>query len=105
MPLIGYADGGSASTGGEIAAAPVWIGGKSLQQVDDLRSQLKGAIVMTEPVMTDFVRKDRPQPSEDNYVAMSAAYATSVGGAPAAAERVRLPRSASPGFFATPAPA
>ena len=35
---------------------------------------------MTDPIMTNFVRKDRPQPSDPDYVPMSAAYATSVGG-------------------------
>src|SRR5579862_2768642 len=78
LPLIGYADGWSSSTNGEIVGAPVWIGGKSPEQVDDLRTKLKGAIVMTEPVMTNFVRKDRPQPSDPAYAPMSAAYATSV---------------------------
>ena len=29
LPLIGYADGWSASTSGEIVAAPVFIGGKT----------------------------------------------------------------------------
>ena len=42
-------------------------------------AQLKGAIVMSQPMMTNFVRKDRPQPSDPDYVPMSAAYATSVG--------------------------
>lgn len=79
LPLIGYADGWSAATSGEIIAAPVWIGGKSPEQVDDLRPRLKGAIVLSDPVMTNFVRKDRPQPSDPDYVPMSAAYATSVG--------------------------
>jgi len=82
LPLIGYADGWSSATSGEIVAAPVWIGGKSPEQVDDLRTRLKGAIVMTEPVMTNFVRKDRPQPSDPDYAPMSAAYATSVGQRP-----------------------
>lgn len=82
LPLIGYADGWSSSTSGEIVAAPVWIGGKSPEQVADLRTALKGAIVMTEPMMSDFVRKDRPQPSDAGYVPMSAAYATSVGRRP-----------------------
>src|ERR1700681_1408062 len=39
LPLIGYADGWSASTSGEIVGAPVWIGGKSPEQVDDLHSR------------------------------------------------------------------
>jgi carboxypeptidase Q len=77
LPLIGYADGWSSATPGDIVAAPVWIGGKSPEQVDELRQKLKGAIVMTDPIMTNFVRKDRPQPSDAAYVPMSAAYATS----------------------------
>jgi hypothetical protein len=79
LPLIGYADGWSASTSGEISAAPVWIGGKTPEQVEAMRAGLKGAIVMTDPIMTNFVRTDRPQPDDPNYVPMSAAYATSVG--------------------------
>jgi carboxypeptidase Q len=85
LPLIGYADGWSASTGGEVVAAPVFIGGKSPDEVESMRAQLKGAIVMTQPVMTNFVRKDRPQPSDPGYVPNSAAYATSVGRPAAAA--------------------
>jgi carboxypeptidase Q len=79
LPLIAYADGWSASTAGEIVAAPVFLGGKASQDVAAQRAQLKGAIVMTQPVMTTFIRKDRPQPSDPNYVPLSAAYATSVG--------------------------
>jgi carboxypeptidase Q len=82
LPLIGYADGWSASTSGEIVAAPVFIGGKAPEDVAALRAQLKGAIVMTQPMMTNFVRKDRPQPSDPSYEPMSAAYATSAGARP-----------------------
>src|SRR5439155_10742481 len=45
----------------------------------ELGVQLKGAIVFSQPMMTNFVRKDRPQPSDPDYVPMSAAYATSAG--------------------------
>ena len=79
MPLVGYADGWSESTPGDIVAAPVFVGGKSVAEVQAMAPQLKGAIVMTAPMMTNFVRKDRPQPSDPNYVPNSAAYATSVG--------------------------
>jgi hypothetical protein len=86
LPLLGYADGWSASTGGEIVAAPVFIGGKAPDEVEAMRAQLKGAIVMSQPMMANFVRKDRPQPSDPNYVPGSAAYATSIGrGGPPAA--------------------
>jgi len=84
LPLIGYADAWSASTNGDIVATPVFIGGKPLDEVEAMRAQLKGAIAMTQPIMTNFVRKDRPQPSDRAYVPNSAAYATSVG-RPAAA--------------------
>ena len=91
LPLIGYADGWSASTTGEIVAAPLFVGGKSPAEVDALRPQLRAAIVMTDPIMTNFVRKDRPQPSDSEYVPLSAAYATGIGQArpstPSAAQR------------------
>jgi carboxypeptidase Q len=79
LPLIGYADGWSASTSGEIVASPVLIGGKSPEDVAAMRAEIKGAIVLTQPIMTSFVRKDRPQPSDAGYTPNSAAYATSVG--------------------------
>ncbi len=79
LPLIGYADAWSPSTRGELTAAPVFVGDRTPADVANMRAQLKGAIVMAAPVMANFVRKDRPQPSDPNYVAMSAAYATSVG--------------------------
>jgi hypothetical protein len=79
LPLIGYADGWSPSTSGELVAVPVFVGDRSPEDVGAMAGQLKGAVVMTQPVMSAFVRKDRPQPSASDYVPMSAAYATSVG--------------------------
>src|SRR5579871_4254398 len=92
LPLIGYADAWSPPTTGEIIATPVFAGGKSPEEIDQMRTQLKGAIVMTQPIMTSFVRKDRPQPSEPDYVALSAGYATGIGrprpAGPTAAQRI-----------------
>ncbi|HLG99719.1 MAG TPA: M20/M25/M40 family metallo-hydrolase [Bryobacteraceae bacterium] len=79
LPLIGYADAWSPSTAGEIIATPVFVGGKSPEEVERTRAQYKGAIVMTQPILTNFVRKDRPQPSDPDYVALSAGYATGIG--------------------------
>jgi carboxypeptidase Q len=79
LPLIGYADAWTPSTAGEIVASPLFIGGKTPAEVEAISATLKGAIVMTDPVMTNFVRKDRPNPSDSAYEANSAAYATSVG--------------------------
>jgi hypothetical protein len=86
MPIIAYADGWSESTPGELVAAPVLAGDKTPEQLEAMKSSLKGAIVMTQPIFERFVRKDRPNPSDPAYVANSAAYATSVG-RPAAARR------------------
>lgn len=110
LPLIGYADGWSPSTPGEVVAAPVFLGGKNADEIGAMGARLKGAIVMAQPMMTDFVRKDRPQPSETSYVANSAAYATSVGrpAAPArptetAAQRTaRVLREAGAGVLLKP---
>jgi hypothetical protein len=80
LPLLGYADGWSSATNGEIVASPVFLDNKtSPQELTALAPQMKGAIVMTQPILTNFVRKDRPQPSDPDYVPMSAAYATSAG--------------------------
>jgi hypothetical protein len=88
LPLLGYADAWSRSTAGEVAGAPVLVAGKSPEEIAALGPQLKGAIVLSQPMMTNFVRKDRPQPSDPDYVPMSAAYATSAGrGRGAAAAR------------------
>src|SRR5580765_7822887 len=89
LPLVGYADGWSAATNGDIVAVPIFLGGKAPEEIEALRGQLKGAIVMPSAMMTNFVRKDRPNPSDASYEPNSAAYATSVGrgrGATAQAE-------------------
>src|SRR3954468_17041766 len=74
LPLIGYADGWSAATNGELVAAPVFVGGASPAELDAMRPALKGAIVMSQPMMTNFIRTDRPNPSEPGYQPNSAAY-------------------------------
>src|SRR5271167_3232381 len=48
QPLIGYADGWSASTSGEITATPLWTAGKSAEEIEALKPRLNGAIVMTD---------------------------------------------------------
>jgi carboxypeptidase Q len=94
LPLLGYADGWSPSTNGEIVATPLFVGDRSPEDVAAMAGQLHGALVMTQPVMSAFVRKDRPQPSDPDYAPMSAAYATSVGNqrgrsnAPTPAQRI-----------------
>ncbi|HKE29291.1 MAG TPA: M20/M25/M40 family metallo-hydrolase [Bryobacteraceae bacterium] len=78
LPLLGYADAWSASTKGEIVATPVMVAGKTPEQIAAMGPALKGAIVLTMPTVTNFIRKDRPQPSDPAYVPNSAAFATNV---------------------------
>ena len=70
MPLIGYAEGWSPSTAGEIVAAPVWLAGKTADEVEAMRDSLKGAIVMSQPILTSFVRQDRADPSAPGYISL-----------------------------------
>lgn len=63
MPLIAYAEAWSASTSGELVATPVFVGGKAPADVTAMRARLAGAIVLAQPMVTAFVRDDRPQPA------------------------------------------
>jgi carboxypeptidase Q len=62
MPLIGYAEAWSASTRGDILATPIFIGGKSVADVQAMRDTLHGAMVLLQPE-AQFLREDRPQPT------------------------------------------
>jgi hypothetical protein len=64
MPLIGYPEAWSPATAGELVAAPLFVGDKSAEELEQLASKVKGAIVMTQPIQTSFVREDRQQPTE-----------------------------------------
>lgn len=99
FPLLGYADGWSSSTSGDVVGVPVLVAGKTPEEIAALGTKLRGAIVLTQPPVSDFIRKDRPQPSDPEYVPQSAAYATNstirpLNAAPAAPNAAqRLARS------------
>ena len=84
LPLIGYADAWSPSTQGELVAVPVFAPVKAPEDVTAMKDRLKGSIFMSQSILTNFVRKDRPNPSDPQYEPNSAAYATSVGQRPPA---------------------
>lgn len=63
MPLIGYAEAWSASTKGDLVGAPILVGGRPPADVAAMKDKLAGAIVLTQPVVTEFVREDRAQPT------------------------------------------
>jgi carboxypeptidase Q len=64
FPLVGYPDAWSPSTAGVLSGTPVYVGDKTLEELEGLRPQLKGAIVLTTPPQTQFITEDRPQPAE-----------------------------------------
>jgi hypothetical protein len=65
-PMIGYPDAWSESTKGDIVGTPLFIAGMPYDSLDRMRDRLKGAIVMTQPLMTTFIREDRINPTAAN---------------------------------------
>jgi hypothetical protein len=63
MPLVGYAEAWSASTRGELVGTPVLTAGRSAAEVAAMKDRLSGAIVLSQPVQSAFVRADREQPT------------------------------------------
>jgi carboxypeptidase Q len=62
-PLLAYPDAWSSSTQGEITGTPLYIAGLSADSLERMRDRLRGAIVMTQPMMTTFIREDRINPT------------------------------------------
>ena len=61
-PMIGYPDAWSAPTHGDVVGTPMLIAGISSDSLAKMKSSLKGAIVMTQPMVTNFIREDRVDP-------------------------------------------
>jgi hypothetical protein len=70
MPMIGYPDAWSPPTNGEISGTPIVIAGLSADSLETMRAALRGAIVMTQPMMTTFIRQDRANPTDPNAPAV-----------------------------------
>ena len=101
MPLIGYADGWSAPTQGVIEAAPIFVGDRSADQLEAGKASLKGAILLTQPLQTAFVRADRDQPSASETPVRIGAPPMPGSGRSAADQRriTEILRSANPGVL------
>jgi carboxypeptidase Q len=63
MPLIGFPEAWSASTTGEITGTPVFLGDKTQADIEKMKGQLKGAIVLSQRLQDSFERVDRKQPT------------------------------------------
>ncbi|HUF48099.1 MAG TPA: hypothetical protein VMM93_09795, partial [Vicinamibacterales bacterium] len=64
MPLIGYPEAWSASTSGEMVVSAVSIAGRTADAVEAMRGQLAGAAVLSQPIVGNFIRADRAQPTD-----------------------------------------
>jgi hypothetical protein len=65
-PMIGYPDAWSLPTNGDVVGTPILIAGMSADSLEKMRDRLRGAIVLTQPLMTNFIREDRINPTASN---------------------------------------
>ncbi len=63
FPLTGYPEAWTPSTKGEILATPVYVGDRTADELEELRSRLAGAIVLATPPQVQFRTRDRLQPA------------------------------------------
>jgi hypothetical protein len=95
-PMIAYPDAWSPSTKGDVTGTPMLIAGISADSLDKMREALRGAIVMTQPMMTTFIREDRMNPTAPNAppdeykpaAAIGSGRGGRGGGAPTEAQRI-----------------
>jgi len=64
MPLLAYADAWSPSTSGVVTGTPVYVGDSTAEQIEALGSRLSHAIVLTARPQTEYLTRDRPEPSQ-----------------------------------------
>lgn len=64
MPLLAYADAWSPSTSGVVTETPIYVGDSTAEEIDALGSRLRHAIVLTARPQTEYLDKDRPEPSQ-----------------------------------------
>src|SRR5262245_57326614 len=88
-PMVGYPDAWSPSTNGDVVGTPIFIAGMPYDSLDKMRSRLKGAIVLTQPLMTTFIREDRINPTAPPQPATGrGGRGGGRGGAPSDAQRI-----------------
>jgi hypothetical protein len=62
FPLTGYPEAWTPSTNGVVISRPVYVGDKTLEELDRLTPELRGAVVLTTPPQYEFITEDRLQP-------------------------------------------
>lgn len=64
MPLLAYAEAWSRATDGDVVAAAHYVGDKPAAELRALAPALRGAILLIQPPVTEFIRADRVQPDD-----------------------------------------
>ncbi len=62
LPLLGYAEAWTPSTAGEVLLNAVSTADKTPEQIAAMADRVKGAALLSQPVITAFVDRDREQP-------------------------------------------
>ena len=62
MPLTGFAEAWTPSTPGEVVLSAVSTADKTPDEVAAMADRIKGSALLTQPVITAFIDKDREQP-------------------------------------------
>jgi hypothetical protein len=85
MALVGYPEAWSPSTQGEVTATVAFIAGTTAEDVEAMQAKgaLKGAALLNQPAVTNFIRADRVNPTADGQVEppLATAQAGRTGGA------------------------
>lgn len=85
MPLNGFAEAWTPSTPGEVVLDAVSTADKTPEQVAGMADRIKGSALLTSPVITAFIDKDREQPELVAGARIGAPAAPRQGGGPNAA--------------------
>ena len=64
FPLTGYPEAWSPGTRAMIEGQPVYIGDRTMEQLESMRTELRGAIVLAAPPQDRFIEEDRIQPAD-----------------------------------------
>lgn len=104
MPLLGYPEAWTPSTSGEILLNAVSTAEKTPEQIAAMADRIKGAALLTQPVITAFIDKDREQPELVAGARIGAPAAPRQGGAGANAGRGAGGGNAGRGATGTQAP-
>jgi carboxypeptidase Q len=82
MPLVGYPEAWSPSTQGEVVAPVAFISGKTAEEVESMQAKgtLKGAAILSQPAVNNFIRTDRVNPTAPGQVDPPVGQAPAQGG-------------------------